>query len=201
MNMASQEQRRTQTRQKIVQAAKKLFDRQGFEATSVDQIVKAADVAKGTFYQYYETKVDVLADLTRDEGAEKTRAALEAVANGAPAIPMLERYLQAMCEWFESHEKIAEALIFSSLKSIGREDSLDQHRYGRRFLVALFTLAQEHGELRHDVAPGELAKVIGGALVMSVLGWSKNPVPGALAKSMNETLKVFLQGAKSRASL
>ena len=194
--MASQEQRRAKTRNKIILAAKKLFDREGFEATSVDQIVKAADVAKGTFYQYYETKVDVLADITRDEGAEKTHAALEAVAGGAPAIPVLEKYIQALCVWFEGHEKIAEALIFSSLKTIGQEENLDQFRYSRRFLVALFKLAQEHGELRDDVAPGELAKIIGGALVISVLGWSKNPVPGTLANSMRETLKIFLQGAQ-----
>ena len=194
--MTSQEQRRAQTRKKIIRAAKKLFDKQGFESTSVDQIVKAADVAKGTFYQYYSTKVDVLADLTRDEGAEKTRAVLEAVAGGAQAIPVLEQYIQALCVWFEGHEKIAEALIFSSLKTIGQEENLDQLHYSRRFLVALFKLAQEHGELRDDVAPGELAKIIGGALIVSVLGWSKNPVPGSLVNSMRETLKIFLQGAQ-----
>ncbi|QKE37332.1 MAG: TetR/AcrR family transcriptional regulator [Ferrovum myxofaciens] len=69
--MATQAERRAETRNKIIQAAKRLFDKHGFELTSVDQIVTGANVAKGTFYQYYETKVDVLADVARDEGAEK----------------------------------------------------------------------------------------------------------------------------------
>ena len=44
----------------IVAIAKKLFDEQGFQKTSVDKIVKTAEIAKGTFYYYFKSKEDVL---------------------------------------------------------------------------------------------------------------------------------------------
>lgn len=44
-------------------AAQALFLDKGFAATSVDEIVRAADVAKGTFYVYFQTKDDVLSAL------------------------------------------------------------------------------------------------------------------------------------------
>ena len=195
--MVSQAQRRAQTRSKIIKAAKKLFDKQGFEDTSVDQIVKTADVAKGTFYQYYETKIDVLADVARDEGAEKMRQGLEAVANGAPALAMLERYIKGQCEWFEAHENVAEALILGALRTVGEEKPEDEHRYSRIFLAKLMKLAQDQGVIRQDVDPKDVAKVIGGALVVSVLSWSKQPVPGVLLPSMQRTLDIVLHGVKT----
>lgn len=194
--MASQAERRTQTRNKIIQAAKKLFDKKGVEGTSVDQIVKRAKVAKGTFYQYYETKVDVLADVVRDEGEVRSRLTLEAVAKGLPAIPVLEQYIERLCLWFEGQEKVAEALIFASFKTSTEQASVEPHRHTRTFLLALMEFAQQQGSIRSDVPPGELAKVLGGSLIASVLGWAKDPQSGALVKSMQYTLKIFLEGAK-----
>jgi len=194
--MATQDQRRAQTRQKIIKSARKLFKNQGFDEVSVNQIVKEANVAKGTFYQYYETKIDVLVDLTRDDGAEKTRAALESVRAGASALPVLDAYVESLCEWFEAHENFAEAIILSTLKSVGNEDTSDASRYSRTFLKELMKLAQAQGVLRDDVEAMELSKIIGSALVISVLGWSKHPVKGGLVKSMRETVKIFLDGAR-----
>ena len=195
--MASQAERRTQTRNKIILAARKLFDKQGFEATSVDQIVQRARVAKGTYYQYYETKVDVLADVTRDQGADEHRQALQTVAAGAPAIPVLEHYLLSLCQWFEAHEKVAEALIFASFKNDVDFSGTEPHRHTRTFLFELMKLAQQQGVVRDDVPAHELAKVLGGSLVASVLTWCKTPAPGALVESMQHSLKIFLDGART----
>ncbi|NLK99315.1 MAG: TetR/AcrR family transcriptional regulator [Clostridiales bacterium] len=52
------------TKMRIFQSAKKLFQQKGFEATSVREIVEDAGCAKGTFYLYFETKVDLLLYLT-----------------------------------------------------------------------------------------------------------------------------------------
>ncbi|MDQ8730217.1 TetR/AcrR family transcriptional regulator [Bradyrhizobium sp. LHD-71] len=47
-------------REELIDAAQALFLSKGFDATSVDEIVRAADVAKGTFYFYFKTKDEVL---------------------------------------------------------------------------------------------------------------------------------------------
>ncbi len=50
-------------REELMDAAQALFLEKGFAATSVDEIVKRADVAKGTFYLQFKTKEDVLVAL------------------------------------------------------------------------------------------------------------------------------------------
>jgi len=194
--MASQEERRKQTRNKIIQAARRLFDQQGFDKTSVDQIVTHANVAKGTFYQYYTTKIEVLTDVVRNEGAEKFKAALEAMENGEDALTVLERFIKAQCEWFEAHEKVASAIIHASLQSVGNTIT-EEDRHSRVFMARLMTIAQKQGTIRADLDPKEISKIIGGALVVSVLIWSQNPQSGVLHASMKQSLDIALNGARS----
>jgi len=54
------------TKQIIVEAAARLFDRYDFEEVSVDDIVEAAGVAKGTFYIYFESKDTLIASYITD---------------------------------------------------------------------------------------------------------------------------------------
>ena len=53
------ERKKAETRDRIVQAATDLFRRQGYVATSIEEIAEAADIAPRTFYSYFEAKVDV----------------------------------------------------------------------------------------------------------------------------------------------
>ena len=53
------ERKKEATRDRIVDAATDLFKRQGYQATSIEDITDAADVASRTFYSYFDAKVDV----------------------------------------------------------------------------------------------------------------------------------------------
>lgn len=194
--MASQSERKAATRRKLIAAAKLLFEEHGYDAVSVDQIVQAANVAKGTFYQHYETKLDILTDLTRDEGEARFKTALDAVRQGASAIATLHRFIEIQCAWFEQHQHIAEALIMKALQSVGETDLLEKQRYSRYFQIELMRLAQQQGEIRQDIDATEIAKLISGAMVLSVLAWCKNPQPNALHPSMQQCLIAVLEGVQ-----
>ncbi len=53
-------------RKEIIQAAKVLFEEQGYENTPVEHIINAAKIAKGTFYYYFKTKQDILNEIVND---------------------------------------------------------------------------------------------------------------------------------------
>jgi AcrR family transcriptional regulator len=57
------EKRREETAQKILAAAVRLFEKQGYTSTTVEQITEAADVGKGTFFNYFPSKEHVLLGL------------------------------------------------------------------------------------------------------------------------------------------
>jgi AcrR family transcriptional regulator len=56
----------TDTRSRIVAAAVSLFAEQGFDATSVNQVVARAGVAKGALYHHFDSKDDLLYEVYRE---------------------------------------------------------------------------------------------------------------------------------------
>ena len=61
---------------KIIKAAKKEFARVPFEQTSIKNIVEDADIARGSFYQYFESKEDLLIYILK-ENSEKLNTKLK----------------------------------------------------------------------------------------------------------------------------
>jgi AcrR family transcriptional regulator len=54
---------RDKVRKKIIQSARKLFNRSGFEKVSVNQIMAETGLTRGGFYSYFESKSDLYAEV------------------------------------------------------------------------------------------------------------------------------------------
>ena len=63
--MTKRQENALKTRQKLLETAENLLRVNGFNALSVDDITKAAGVAKGTFYVYFKHKEDIVSEICR----------------------------------------------------------------------------------------------------------------------------------------
>src|SRR3954471_17046539 len=84
------ERKRLETREKLFDAAVQLFAKQGFVATKVEDITEAADVAKGTFFNYFPSKDHVLMYFAGRQ-LEKVEACLEQAKEGNQPVDRLLR--------------------------------------------------------------------------------------------------------------
>jgi AcrR family transcriptional regulator len=66
-------ERGTRTRQRIVEETLRLFETQGFHATSVEGIAKAAGTSRSTLYQYFESKEQIFVELLEECGSALMR--------------------------------------------------------------------------------------------------------------------------------
>src|ERR1700743_3535060 len=66
-------ERGARTRQRIVEETLRLFETQGFHATSVDGIAKAAGTSRSTLYQYFESKEQIFVELLDECGSALMR--------------------------------------------------------------------------------------------------------------------------------
>lgn len=98
-------------RREILVAARELFTTKGYDKTSVNDILKVVDIAKGTFYYYFASKEEVLEAIILDiveEGARRAEAILK-----DRSIPLVNRIIMAIMAQapeFEGSEEIKEEL-------------------------------------------------------------------------------------------
>jgi AcrR family transcriptional regulator len=152
----SRTQRRLRTRDRLFAAALAEFRRSGVAATEIEDIVRAAGVARGTFYLHFPTKDHVLMELLRRRGdavAQKLRA-----AQGEALRPFLRLAVDLMIDdtlredselW---HELIA-VVTRHAAEMRSEASSMVE------VLTASFATAQERGEIRRDVAAFDLTAV------------------------------------------
>src|SRR5512142_2816722 len=95
--LARRERRRTETRERIFRAALKLFAERGVAATTVEDITEAADVGKGTFFNYFPSKEHVLAAFGEMQ-AGKARAVFASAKPGTPLAVTVRRLVRALAE-------------------------------------------------------------------------------------------------------
>ena len=83
------------TRGRIIAAAWKLFYEQGYENTTVEEIIEASSTSKGSFYHYFEGKDTLLSSLSYlfDEKYQELEAQLDPDGNRFESLLFLNRQL------------------------------------------------------------------------------------------------------------
>jgi AcrR family transcriptional regulator len=89
------ERKKAATRARIIEEATALFQTNGYQATTIEDITDAADVAPRTFYSYFDAKVDVALGQF-EEWAERHAAAMEARPAGETPVEMAQGALDEL---------------------------------------------------------------------------------------------------------
>ena len=156
--MGKKNQRNTKSR--IVSAAWKLFYEQGYEDTTVDEIVEESGTSKGSFYHYFEGKDALLSSLSYlfDEKYQELMENIDQNMDSFDQLIYLNQELFTMIENSISLELLAR-LYSSQLVTKGEKHLLDRDRYYYKILKQIVKKGQEKGELRSDKSANELTKI------------------------------------------
>lgn len=147
--ISRRERKKEETRQRLLSVSLELFHEQGYSATTVEDITERADVAKGTFFNYFPSKEALLSELSV-WGIEKLQTAID-VSNGAPQSPvarikLLMRLLQ---------EQMSEKMKLPRRAYVARLFTPHPTQHARCRLSAILTdlvsEAQTRGEIRAEL--------------------------------------------------
>src|SRR5579862_3898882 len=168
------ERHRAETRERIFRAALRLFAERGYLETTVEDITEAADVGKGTFFNYFPAKEHVLATL----GAERVAAierALEQARKGT-VMPVLRDLAVSLAGQSNDSAALLRAIYaaHASCEPVRAELQKRLHT-GRKLLAQIFALGQKRGEVRRDLSPAELARMTQIVLLGVSMAWALNP--------------------------
>lgn len=154
------ERKKNQTKKKIVSAAWRLFYEQGYENTTVDDIVELSGTSKGSFYHYFEGKDALLSSLSIlfDEKYEELTPKMDPEMNSFEKLMYLNRELFSMIERTVPIDLLAR-MYSTQLVTRGEKHLLDHNRVYYRLLRSIVLEGQERGQINREIPAAEITKL------------------------------------------
>jgi AcrR family transcriptional regulator len=198
--LSRRERHSAAVRQRLFDAAMRLFAERGFTETTVEDITNAADVGKGTFFNYFPSKEELLTAFG-DLRIGKIRAGLEEVERGKePIVEILRRLFIRLGEDPGRSPELARSMLLTMLsKDAVRLKFCTRFAQGHVIMTKIFKIAQERGEVRSDVDAADLARSYKESYLGSLLAWSLTPST-RLAPSFQRAFEHFWSAAAAKHS-
>ena len=152
--------RGSNTKGKIVSTAWRLFYEQGYDDTTVEEIITESGTSRGSFYHYFKGKDALLSSLSYlfDEKYEELMPTIDPAMNSFDKLMYLNRELFGMVEDTVPFELLAQ-LYSSQLITRGEKHMLDQSRTYYKLLRQIVTEGQQRGELTTALSAKEIARI------------------------------------------
>jgi AcrR family transcriptional regulator len=198
-------QRRSQRREQILLAAKKVFSLKGYHDCSVSDILEEAEIARGTFYLYFPSKRAVFEDLLDQMFAQIT-GAVRRIQLGPDVPSELEQMNGNVLRIIDVLESNRELTIILLREAVGLDADFDQKLsafYGRlsAMIEGALRLGQSMGLIRECHLP-LVSYCVLGSLKEVMLQRLTGKSPRALSREMlaQEILRFNFWGISSRES-
>ena len=175
------ERKRERTRAAIEHAALELFEAQGYEATTVEQIAARAEVGPATFFRYFPSKAEVVVGNGNQRLPSMSQAILARPADENPLVAIRHAVLD---EWVAAVDPQLTARRSTIVASSDALSGLSYHR-GRMWLdVFAAALAERRGVATDDPRCVLIARIALEALATAVEDWIAAGGQGDLAAAV-----------------
>lgn len=147
------------TKGRIISAAWKLFYEQGYENTTVEDIVFESETSKGSFYHYFNGKDALLGTLASvfDEKYEELQGIMDPHMNAMEKLIYLNHELFAMIDSSISIDLLTR-LLSTQLLARGEKHLLDRSRTYFKLLRQIVSAGQRDSQLRTDRTANDIVK-------------------------------------------
>jgi AcrR family transcriptional regulator len=171
--VSRRERRSAELRERLFRSALALFASKGYAETTVEDITQAADVGKGTFFNYFPSKEHILMAFGEMQLAKLESVIDEAQKSRQPMPEVLRALVLRMTEEPVRNPSIVRALLLANLASVPvRGAMLQIHDRNRALIGRLIRHGQERGEIRTDLPAEEIAQVWRQTVFGTLMFWS-----------------------------
>lgn len=196
-NLTERQKKALETREKLLAKSLELFGKYGFEHVSIEQITKACDVSKGTFYTHFPSKYDVI--LEKFKELDNFYMTVE---------KKIDSHLSASQKILKIYEEQMIYLTTVAGKDVMRTvytAAITNHAGQDHYLISpqrkIFQILNQYveegiqtGEFRQDIEPEEMQAVIQRCMRANVYDWLIHNETFDLVKEMNHFTAVVLAG-------
>jgi len=165
------EQQKVNRREQILKAAIDLFTKNGFEETTVENITATSGIAKGTFFNFFSKKEDVLLYFLDKEISKSDIEIERKIGSCETFAQQLELLMATYMKHIFPNKDLSKVLLRERVVKIGTGTNTNE-RSLMKTLSRLVEAAQQRGELKKDLNPGRTASMIFAIYTMYVIYWT-----------------------------
>lgn len=174
LRLTKRQQQAIETKKFIFDTAVTLFNEQGYDNVTVEEITQRAGVAKGSFYTYFRSKSDIVIEEFRniDYYYERYERNLKRYTS---ATKRLLTFTRAQLRYVRDEVgiRLLKLLYVNNIRLYDSENVLiDTDRYLHGLVGRIITYGQETGEFRNDVAVDDLALYVNRSMRSVFLDWA-----------------------------
>jgi AcrR family transcriptional regulator len=197
---ARRQRRSSEIRERLFRASLDLFAKKGFAETTVEDITNAADVGKGTFFNYFPSKDHTLLAFAEMQLA-KLRLAVDEARRTSETMPQFLRSLGERMTYDPARNPdLIRVLLLAFLSNVRvRGGMLALQDRVLALHTEVIQLGQDRGEIRGDLPASEIALVFRQTIFGTLLVWSLYG-DASLRSRMDSAFEVIWSGLSPRAS-
>ena len=190
------ERKKAQTRAAIINKAVELFNTKGFYQTSIDDIADAADVSRGTFFNYFGYKEAVIVEFGRDLMINLTAQVEEQLKENVSAERILFRIWLEVRSLLEEYGEAVVVLSHELLNPEVERASRAMQAFTLAELIGTVTKAgQQNGRFRSNLDTAQFGQLLANLIVVSVATQYRTNDMEAADAYMRQSLNVIFHGA------
>ena len=160
----------------VLAAAIDLFNRKGYDATSIGDIAESLGVTKSAVYHHVASKEQLLAEALDEALVELEATVAHAIGADGSAYERLRGVVRRSVEVLVEHQPAVTLLLRVHGNSETERDALGRRRAIDAQLSALVRRASEEGALRADLDPDLVSRLVFG-MVNSLVEWFRTTGP------------------------
>lgn len=189
------ERKKDETRTRIVTVAMELFERQGFNSTTMEQIADVADVAKGTLYNYFPVKEAIISAFMRISAISAIPDVERLLKNAPDTRTRLTTMFSKIAEWQIPHRELMEHYLSYRFSNLLESFRHPEQRSGfDRNVAMVIERGQQDHEIRNDLPLALMVGYLQSGYLTVIMQWLAHDNVD-LEKGLLQMVDLFLSGA------
>ena len=200
-NLTERQKKALETRSKLLHKSLELFGKYGFEHVTIEQITKACDVSKGTFYTHFPSKYDVI--LEKFKEFDTFYDTVEKSIN--PTLSASEKILTIYNEQMLYIINVVGKDVLKTVYTAAMTNQVEEDHYLISPQRKIFQILKNYitegvasGEFRQDLSIADMQSIIQRCMRANVYDWLIHNETFDLAKEMRLFTSVVLDGLKTK---
>ena len=188
MKMTKRELATAATRENLIETAESLLQEKGYEKISVSDITRASGVAKGTFYNYFDKKEDIIFELNKRHLADLSDKIGE--LSKEDPVEGIRKYLSDFLQTIvDSTVNMARQWV----RFVAASSNKEKWQYDNELLKRLIKELIDNGKLKPDLPLDKLTLLLTTEVYGIIFSWCISPSTVDPVKTINDFCDLQLE--------